>query len=77
MQFPVNMFKTPFPRLSITESFKYINKKVRLYVNNNQGIPQLAICRVTIEHKKVDLLCPFLVVPRNCPALPEMPAVRN
>ena len=31
-------------------------------------IPQVGICRVTLQHKDIDLQCSFFVVPVNGPA---------
>ena len=59
------MFKKLFPRMPITKLNKNINKKVRLHVYNNSRIPQLVLCKVTIEHRNVELPCSFSVVSRN------------
>ena len=47
----INMFKTLFPRISITDLIKYTDTKVVLCTYNNSCIPQLGVCKVSIIHK--------------------------
>ena len=75
---PVSMFQMISKNMLTTKLNKYKNKNIRLHACNQSNILQLALCRVTVSIKNVELPYSFFVVPGNGPALPKgWQTVRN